>query len=394
MKKSLEDYTRVMRGRYARRRGKGARSALLNEYCSTTGMERKYAIKVLREQRRTGPSGVPRGACRSYLEGDIEVLKSVWLSSGQPCGKRFAGEMLAQWLRSWERHHQRPLPKAQRKRLLGISAAQLDRLLAPYRTAGRKRRIASGALATMQREIVVRCEPWAETAPGALEIDTVALCGGSMSGAIIWALDATDIHSGWTEVRAVWNRSAHNTRERLSEIEAALPFALKKLDFDNGTEFLNAHFISHFKAHEPKIELSRSRPYRKNDNAHIEQKNYTHVRLILGDDRFEHFDLVEPLNEALRDWSLLNNLYGAQRRLLRKERQADGKVKRIHEKTASSPCMRLLTGKSLSAAQLRALKALIKEHDPMELRARVEAKLKAVYELRKQLQEADAEADA
>jgi hypothetical protein len=357
-------------------------------------MERKYAIKVLREQRRTGPSGVPRGACQRYLEGDIEVLKSVWLSSGQPCGKRFAGEMLAQWLRSWEKHHQRVLPKAQRKRLLGISAAQLDRLLAPYRTAGRKRRIASGALATMQREIVVRCEPWAETAPGALEIDTVALCGGSMSGAIIWALDATDIHSGWTEVRAVWNRSAHNTRERLSEIEAALPFALKKLDFDNGTEFLNAHFISHFKAHEPKIELSRSRPYRKNDNAHIEQKNYTHVRLILGDDRFEHFDLVEPLNEALRDWSLLNNLYGAQRRLLRKERQADGKVKRIHEKTASSPCMRLLAGKSLSAAQLRALKALIKEHDPMELRARVEAKLKAVYELRKQLQEADAEADA
>ena len=169
---------------------------------------------------------------------------------------------------------------------------------------------------------------------------------------------------------------------------------MKKLDFDNGTEFLNAHFISHFKAHEPKIELSRSRPYRKNDNAHIEQKNYTHVRLILGDDRFDHFDLVEPLNEALRDWSLLNNLYGAQRRLLRKERQADGKVKRIHEKTASSPCMRLLASKSLSAAQKRALKALLKEHDPMELRARVEAKLKSVYELRKALQEADAQADA
>ena len=159
---------------------------------------------------------------------------------------------------------------------------------------------------------------------------------------------------------------------------------------------MNAHFISHFKAHEPKIELSRSRPYRKNDNAHIEQKNYTHVRLILGDDRFEHFELVEPLNEALRDWSLLNNMYGAQRRLLRKERQADGKVKRIHEKTASSPCMRLLASKSLNTAQRRAqrraLKALLKAHDPMELRARVEAKLKAVYELRKQLQEAEADA--
>jgi hypothetical protein len=190
----------------------------------------------------------------------------------------------------------------------------------------------------MQREVAVRCEPWTETAPGALEIDTVALCGGSLCGAIVWALDATDIHSGWTEVRAVWNRGAHATRERLSEIQAALPFAITKLDFDNGTEFLNAHFISHFKAQEPKIELSRSHPYRKNDNAHIEQKSYTHVRLLLGDDRFEHYELVEPLNEALREWSLWNNFYGAQRRLLRKERQPDGKVKRYHEKKASTPC--------------------------------------------------------
>jgi hypothetical protein len=110
----------------------------------------------------------------------------------------------------------------------------------------------------------------------------LALCGGSMAGAIAWALHATDIHSGWTEVPAVWNRGGHATRERLSEIQAALPFSITKLDFDNGTEFLNAHFITHFKAQEPKIELSRSRPYRKNDNAHIEQKNDTHVRGAIG----------------------------------------------------------------------------------------------------------------
>lgn len=144
----------------------------------------------------------------------------------------------------------------------------------------------------------MRCEPWAETAPGALEIDTVALCGGSMSGAIVWALDATDIHSGWTEVRAVWNRGGQATCERMREIDDSLPFTLRKLDFDNGTEFLNAHFLTYFKGREPRIELSRSRPYRKNDNAHIEQKNYTHVRLLLGDDRFDDFELVAPLNEV------------------------------------------------------------------------------------------------
>src|SRR5690606_15381666 len=115
------------------------------------------------------------------------ILKAVWLESGQPCGKRLAGEMLGHFLRSWEKRHG-GLEGGQRERLLGISAAQLDRVLAPHRSGGRRRRIASSALAAMQREIAVRCEPWTETGPGALEIDTVALCGGSMSGAIVWAL--------------------------------------------------------------------------------------------------------------------------------------------------------------------------------------------------------------
>jgi hypothetical protein len=391
MKESLEDYTRVMRGRYGRRRGKPARQLLLDEYCQTTGLERKYANKVLRGQRRVGGRGAPRGARSQYEAADIEVLKGVWLAAGQPCGKRLAGEMLRVWLASWQQHHGK-LEPAERRRIEGISAAQIDREMAPYRTAGRKRRIASSALAAMQREVAVRCEPWAETAPGALEIDTVALCGGSMEGAIVWALDATDIHSGWTEVRAVWNRGGHATRERLSEIEAALPFRITKLDFDNGTEFLNGHFISHFKAHEPKIELSRSRPYRKNDNAHIEQKNYTHVRLLLGDDRFEHCELVEALNEVLAEWSLWNNLYGAQRRLLSKERQADGKVKRHHEKQASSPSTRLLAGESLSKNERSRLEQLLLERDPIEMKAGIEAKLKAVYARRAQLQAADNDA--
>jgi hypothetical protein len=385
MKESLEDYTCLMRGRYARRTGKPARRKLLDEYCENTGLERKYANKVLRGQRRRGPSGVPRGAQSRYSNEDLQVLKSVWLAAGQPCGKRLAGDMLQLWLSSWEKHHRR-LDQAQRERIEQISAAQIDRELSPYRSAGRKRRIASSALAAMQREVAVRCEPWAETAPGALEIDTVALCGGSMAGAIVWALDATDIHSGWTEVRAVWNRGGHATRERLSEIQAALPFSITKLDFDNGTEFLNAHFITHFKAQEPKIELSRSRPYRKNDNAHIEQKNYTHVRLLLGDDRFEHCELVEALNEVLCEWSLWNNLYAAQRRLLRKERQADGKVKRYHEKRASTPCARLLARNDLSQEQRQKLQAMLCTLDPITMRASIESKLQTLYRERARLQ--------
>ena len=199
MKTSLEDYTRVVRGRYARRTGKQARRVLLDEYCQVTGFERKYAIKVLRGQRRREVGGNLRGARSKYSPADLELLKKVWLEAGQPCGKRLAGEMLELWLDSWQRNYG-ALARAQVRRIAGISAAQIDREMAPYRSAGRKRRVASGALAAMQREVAVRCEPWVESAPGAIEIDTVALCGGSMAGAIVWALDATDIHGGWTEV--------------------------------------------------------------------------------------------------------------------------------------------------------------------------------------------------
>lgn len=392
MNGSIEDYTRAMRGRYLRRRGRQARTLLINEFCEMTGLERKYSIKVLGGRRRTGGIGRGRGRPGVYLAGDVEVLKGVWLAAGQPCGKRLAGEMLGVWLCSWEKRHG-ALPEAQAARLARISAAQIDREMAPFRCREKKRRIASATLAAMQREVAVRCEPWVESTPGALEIDTVALCGGSMAGAIIWALDATDINSGWTEVRAVWNRGALATRERLLELEGALPFAIRKLDFDNGTEFLNAHLVGHFRGREPKVELSRSRPYRKNDNAHVEQKNYTHVRQLLGDDRFEHQELVEPLNEALAAWSLWNNLYCAQRRLLRKERLADGKIRRHHEKAASTPCARLLARSDLGPRERLELERLLAENDPIELREEVEKMLRDLYDLRARLMAADDDGD-
>ena len=172
-------------------------------------------------QRRCGMPVAGGGGQRRYEAEDIAVLKAVWLLAGQPCGKRFAGAMLELWLQAWKRRGNR-VGKDRGKRLVEISAAQMDRVLAPYRSASRQRRIASSGLAAMQRQIAVRCEPWAQTAPGALEIDTVALCGGSLSGAIVWALDASDIHSGWTEVRAAWNRGGRATCERLYACATAI----------------------------------------------------------------------------------------------------------------------------------------------------------------------------
>lgn len=269
MKESHEDYTRMMRQRYARRPGRRARSVFLDEYCRSTGLERKYAVKVLGGKRRPGRRRGDPPSREIYTASDVKVLKAVWMGGGA-----------AVWQTVFWGHAGVVAGLVgERRRIAKISAAQIDRELAPYRSKGRRRRVGSGTLAAMQREIAVRCE-------------TVVRDSAS------------------------------------SEIEEALPFTLRKLDFDNGLEFLNGYFVGHFKAREPKVESSRSRPYRKNDNAHIEQKNYTHVRLLLGDDRFDRRELVEPRNEVLKEWSQWNNLCGAQRRLLRKERGADGRVRR------------------------------------------------------------------
>jgi hypothetical protein len=208
-----------------------------------------------------------------------------------------------------------------------------------------------------------------------------------MSGAIVWALDATDIFSGWTEVRAVWNRGAHATCQRMAEIHQGVPFPIRSVDFDNGTEFLNAHFISYFRQRAPEVTLSRSRPYHKNDNAHIEQKNYTHVRQLLGDDRFADFELVEPLNDLLIHWSLWNNLYGAQRRLLHKERDAHGKIKRYHEKQALTPWARLQSHPDITADKRSELERLRTQYDPIDLAVTIERKMQALYKQRATLEQ-------
>jgi len=328
MKESLEDYTRVMRGRYAR----------------FPCLERKHTDKVLRRQRRRGPGGVRRGASSTYSCEDIAVLEAEWLAAGQPCGKRLAGEMLRLWLGSRQKHHGR-LPAEQSVGIEKISAAQIDRRIVPYRTAGRRWRIACSALAAMQREVAVRCEPWAESlarsrGPG----DRHRGAARRQHGRTRRVGARRHRHPQRLDrgARRLAPRRARHARK--AQRDRPPPFVLKKLDVDNGSEFLNTHFISHFKARQRKVELSRSLPYRKNDNAQIEQKNYTHVRLILGDDRFEHQELIEALNEALRQRHQWNDLYGAQLRLLRNERQADGKVEHHHEKRASTPCARFHDG--------------------------------------------------
>jgi hypothetical protein len=390
-RRSRDEYLLKMRGRYARMEAKRARGALLDEFCEVTGHERKYATKLLGGRRDPGSGGRGRGRPPRYGDAEREVIAAIWRACEQPCGKRLRSA-IKEWLPHYERREGRLSPRL-RANVLAISPAAIDRLLAPAKVSGGgKARLAPKANAAVKAVIAVRAESWDVAGPGWMEADTVALCGGSMSGDFGWALTGTDVGTGWTEARATWNRGQYGVCERFVEIESALPFALLGVDTDNGGEFLNWHLVAHFADREVAIEQTRSRPYHKNDQAYVEQKNYTHVRALLGYGRLGHRELVEPLNGLLAYWSLWNNLYSPTMRQIERRREKGGRVVRRHEKTPKTPCERLLEAGCQRgvAAKLRAARRAM---DPFEAKEIIEAWLGWIWELAADLDVAQAAGD-
>ncbi len=373
------EYLEKMRERYFRMTGRVARSKLLDEFCEVTGHERKYATKLLGRKRCKNPGLTRRGRPPTYGEAEKIVIKAIWIGCEQPCGKRLK-PALRDWLPAYEKR-EGLLDDGVRQRVLRISPAQIDRLLASEKINSKaKYRPGLKANAAVKATIPIRAENWNTDEPGWTEADTVALCGGSMQGDFVWALTCTDIATGWTEARATWNRGQHGVCEAFKRIEGALPFSLKGVDTDNGGEFLNWHLVSHFADREVKIEQTRSRPYHKNDQAHIEQKNYTHVRALLGYDRIGYVEITDSLDRLLAYWSLWNNLYSPTMRQVAKRREKGGKVVRTHEKNPKTPCQRVLES-DCSEEVSKALKQLQKQIDPFEGKERIEKWLSKIWEL-------------
>jgi hypothetical protein len=383
-KKSQPEHLLCARWQYKHAKDKKAKGRILDSFCAMRGLERKYAIKLLRGAPRAlvGPAKIRRrgGSAPRYGSSEIAVLKTVWLQSEQPCGKRLKA-LLPFWVPSWERHHGE-IEAGCRQRLLSLSASHMDRLLAPYKTSGGARR--PNPVNQVRSQIPLRTGPWQTSGPGWLEGDTVAHGGGSMSGCFVWSVVLTDIWSGWTEVRVTWNRGDYVTHERLEQIEGVLPFGILGFDSDNGGEFINGTVLRYFRQRERPVEVTRSRPYQKNDNAHVEQKNRTHVRQFLGYDRIGEKELVGPLNALVEKWSLWNNLFCPTLKLLKKERVGT-RLKKVHEKHACTPCQRLLESPAVSVAIKDRLRGQLLEHDPMEMKAGIEQDLRAFWSLSQSL---------
>jgi hypothetical protein len=303
-----------------RRRNRQGKSLLLNDVCDDYKYDRKYAIKLL-TGRLPSPSGRRHPGPEPRYEMIEPVVRQIWLTAEKPCGKRLV-PILEQWLRFYEQQYGR-LTGAQRRLLKQVSAATLDRLLAEARREHSGRgRCGTKPGSLLRTEIPIRTGTWDLNQPGYLEADSVAHCGGTLMGNFIWSLTYTDILSGWTEGGAVWNKGARGVLAATREVEERLPFELLGFDSDNGGEFLNHHLYSYMRERKVAVEFTRSRPYHSDDNAHVEQKNWTWARKLLGYGRLEDPELVASISALYREvWAPWQNFFLPCLKLLEKWRE-------------------------------------------------------------------------
>jgi len=368
------EYLRAIYERY-RKAGRKAKQAILNEFCANTGYHRKYAIRLLNRPRPEKPPARRRRGL-SYGPETLRVLTAVWAAAGYPWSVRLRA-LLPQWM-PWMRQRFCLRPEIERQ-LLQISARQMDRRLKPQKTQRRRSiygRTKPGYL--LKHHIPVKTDRWDVHCPGFTEVDLVSHSGNAASGEFAHTLNVTDIHTTWTESRAVLGRGEEAVQRALNEIAEALPFALLGVDSDNGSEFINWHLKRWCEGQQ--IQMTRGRPYKKDDNAHVEQKNWTHVRKLLGWDRYDTHEAVAAMNELYgRELRLWLNLFLPSVKLLKKVR-VGSKVRRVYD-AARTPFARVQECAGAHAQKLAQLEQLRKRLDPFQLSRSVERQLEYISRL-------------
>lgn len=361
-------YLNEIRLRY-RNSTKKQKTAILNEFCSVCGYSRKYAIRILRGEvtprtKRPGPK--PR-----YSEA-VPALKELWLLMGQMCSKKMKAA-LPLWLPFYRTS--KPIEEL----LLKMSPSTIDRLLRPVRKPLGKGLSTTRPNAALKSKIPIKLLDGDVTMPGYVESDTVAHCGNSTAGEYINSLTVTDLFSGWTDNRAVWTKEADGVVARVKSIEEHLPFTLIGFASDNGTEFINELLHAYLTKREAPVNFVRRRAYKKNDNAHVEQKNWTHVRQLFGYERFENKELVLLMNEIYRAyWNPLMNFFTPVMKLKSKER-IGGRIKKRYDEP-KTPYQRLMESPFIPNGEKAKLHDAHRTKNPIYLRQQLDLKLKEFFE--------------
>jgi transposase InsO family protein len=359
---------------------KRLRARILDEFCQVCDYNRKYAIRLLNGPAPQKPKTIVRKGRRpTYGAKVISALSTIWEAAGYPCSVRLKA-LLPLWL-PWA-IKRLALAAPVQKHLLLISPPTIDRRLKGKRSQLKKRlygRTKPGTL--LKHHIPIKTDNWDVKTPGFTEIDLVSHSGNSASGEFLHSLNVTDIHSTWVESRAVMGKSQIAVLSAMQDIEQALPFKLLGIDSDNGSEFINYHLKTF--CDQKGIQFTRGRPYKKDDNAHIEQKNYTHVRKILGYLRYDSQAVQKAINELYQnELQIFQNLFLPAMKLSQKTR-VGSKLKRCYDKP-QTPLERVLKCPQADRLKVQRLKGLRERTDPFELAKRIEQKLERIYQLANQ----------
>lgn len=378
-RRSKVEYLRVMWQRY-QRADRVTRSGLLDEVTRVCGYHRKYAIGLLR--RPTSPRPAIRRMARrrpTYGEPVIRLLAQIWEAAGYLCGPRLKAA-IPHWL-PWLKRRTTvpPAVEAQRRR---ISARQIDR-----RLRERKRRIKRRLYGTtrpgslLKHQIPIKTEHGDVRTPGYLEIDLVSHSGASAAGEFLHTLDCVDIQTTWVERQAVRGKSRQGIVQAMTTIEQQLPFALRGVDSDNGSEFINDHLLAWCQDRPTgqQVQFTRSRPYKKDDNAHVEQKHWTHGRKLVGWERYDTGEALAALNALYAALRLFQNLFQPSMKLVRKVRVGSRLIRQYDR--PQTPFERVQACGQADPTRLAALQRALKTTDPFALSRRIDQQLERLWAL-------------
>jgi len=356
---------------------KAGKEQILNEFIATTGYHRKYAIRVLRHGPK--PKGLKKPGRRKIYQGEVvNALEQIWEIYGRICSKRLH-PFLPEGVQVLERCHELCLSPEIKQLLLSMSRATIDRCLRKARFTHPQHGLSTtkpGSL--LKKAIPIRTfTPWEDEHPGFLEIDLVAHCGLSTEGTYLNTLTATDLATGWTECLALPNKTQFAVSQAISELRQNLPFPLLGLDSDNGSEFINDTLYRYCLAE--LITFTRSRPYQKNDQAHVEQKNWSVVRHTVGYDRLETPDELAWLGSIYSDIRLYINFFQPVLKLISKHR-IDGIVIRAYDQ-AKTPFRRVLALDSLPLEIKARLTDQYLHLNPAALRTSIDSKVALLWKI-------------
>lgn len=378
-------YIKRQRERYQEFQTRNGKSLLITEVAEFLRISRDHAIRILngKSQARKAISG-PR---IRYTEDLLPHIKKLYFLMRQPCVKRMK-RALPRWIESYQSHFDLLTPE-QIEKLQTISPSTIGRMLKLIHRQSGMSSTRPPKSCWYRSVVPIKPKDWDVKTPGHFQCDTVAHCGTSLEGSFMNTITLTDIHTGWTENFAIFTKSAARVREGLINMENRLFFPIESIKFDSGTEFMNFGVISylrdgfHRNQREVPVNIFRSRPYQKNDNCYVEQKNFTHVRELFGYDRFEDRELVSLMNDIYQNsFNPLQNFFLPTMKILSKNRIGGRIIKRYD--IPKTPFQRLLDSSDRDSEKIKALEKRYLELDPIDLQLGLEEKLKEFFNLLRQ----------